>query len=65
MSNQPVLRATRTAPGRAPQQTELNRVCAATGCETRLSRYNKRQFCYSHWPTVLPVQRGVEKKIAA
>ena len=65
MNRQSILRATRTAPGRAPDQAELNRVCLAAGCETRLSRYNRRQYCHPHWPTIIPVQRGVEKKFAA
>ncbi len=65
MSSDNAIRATRAVPGRAPQQATPGRVCEAIDCETVLSRYNKRTFCHSHWPIVIPIQRGVEKKVAA
>ncbi len=65
MRSQPTVRGTRAVPGRAPQQSELGRVCIHEDCDTRLSRYNRRTHCHTHWPTIIPVQRGVEKKIAA
>ena len=64
MRSQPTVRGNRAVPGRAPLQSELGRVCIREGCDTRLSRYNRRQHCHTHWATVLPVQRGVEKKAA-
>lgn len=44
--------------GRAPKANSDERTCARDGCETRLSRYNKREFCYSHAPTKFPRLRG-------
>jgi hypothetical protein len=34
------------------------RVCAAAGCETKLSQYNRREFCYLHAPVRFPRVRG-------
>ena len=34
------------------------RVCAEADCVTKLSRYNKRDFCYSHAPVKYPRVRG-------
>lgn len=44
--------------GRAPKVNVDDRTCARDGCKTRLSRYNKREFCYSHAPTKFPRLRG-------
>ena len=35
-----------------------DRVCAQKGCETRLSQYNRREFCYAHAPVRFPRVRG-------
>ena len=34
------------------------RLCAKRGCDTRLSRYNRREFCYAHAPIRFPRVRG-------
>ena len=43
---------------RAPKTNDEHRVCTQTDCETVLSRYNKREFCYTHAPTRIPRIRG-------
>jgi hypothetical protein len=43
---------------RAPKARNDNTTCAKDGCETRLSRYNGREFCYAHAPTKFPRLRG-------
>lgn len=43
---------------RPPKVNSESRVCAKAGCETTLSRYNKREFCYAHAPTKFPRLRG-------
>jgi hypothetical protein len=37
------------------------RVCAADGCETKLSIYNRWQFCWQHEPVHSYVSRGRRK----
>jgi hypothetical protein len=39
-----------------------DRVCAEEGCETRISRYNKSKYCWSHIPLTFPLVRGERKK---
>ena len=34
------------------------RVCAEKDCDTKLSRYNKRDHCYAHAPVKYPRVRG-------
>jgi hypothetical protein len=34
------------------------RVCAKADCDTRLSRYNRREYCYTHAPVRFPRVRG-------
>ncbi len=34
------------------------RVCATKGCSTKLSRYNRREHCYTHAPVKYPRVRG-------
>ncbi len=34
------------------------RVCADKDCSTKLSRYNRREFCYTHAPVKYPRVRG-------
>ncbi len=43
---------------RAPKARNDNTTCAMEGCETRLSRYNRREYCYAHAPTKFPRLRG-------
>ncbi|HEX5630911.1 MAG TPA: hypothetical protein VFY15_04565 [Acidimicrobiia bacterium] len=43
---------------RAPRQHDETRVCESDSCETLLSRYNKRTYCYAHAPTRFPRLRG-------
>lgn len=43
---------------RAPKEYSEERTCAQKGCETRLSRYNRREFCFAHAPTKFPRLRG-------
>jgi hypothetical protein len=41
------------------------RVCAEEGCETKISRYNKATYCWTHMPLTFPLVRGERKKKAA
>lgn len=34
------------------------RVCASADCDTRLSRYNRREHCFAHAPVRYPRVRG-------
>lgn len=43
---------------RAPKQVDDVRTCARSDCETTLSRYNRREYCYAHAPTRFPRLRG-------
>jgi hypothetical protein len=47
----------RTLP-RANKQYSAGRVCADPNCETKLSRYNKWQYCWQHEPVHTYVPRG-------
>jgi hypothetical protein len=45
--------------GRRPSRTYAKgRVCAVGGCETKLSMYNRREFCHVHAPVRFPRVRG-------
>lgn len=44
--------------GRAPKTVIDERQCAKDGCRTLLSKYNRKEFCYSHAPTKFPRLRG-------
>ncbi|MPZ53615.1 MAG: hypothetical protein GEU79_12940 [Acidimicrobiia bacterium] len=35
-----------------------DRVCAQADCDTKLSQYNKREYCFSHAPVRFPRVRG-------
>jgi hypothetical protein len=35
-----------------------DRVCAKSGCETKLSQYNKAEYCHAHAPVRFPRVRG-------
>ncbi len=43
---------------RAPKTYSTTRTCRKEGCETTLSRYNRREYCYAHAPTRFPRLRG-------
>lgn len=43
---------------RPPKANSEKRYCAKSDCETLLSRYNRREFCYAHAPTKFPRLRG-------
>ncbi len=50
-----------TRPGHLPppsRQGEEGRVCAESGCETRLSVYNPGRHCWQHADITFPNYRG-------
>jgi hypothetical protein len=47
------------------RQYASDRVCAEEGCSTRLSIYNKWQFCWQHEPVHTYVPRGKRRRTAA
>jgi hypothetical protein len=47
---------------RRNRQWSAGRVCAEDGCITRLSRYNRSKYCWSHEPIHYYVARGRKKK---
>ncbi|MEN8041673.1 MAG: hypothetical protein ABFR95_09240 [Actinomycetota bacterium] len=47
-----------TGSNRPPKTYSSARTCAHNGCGTRLSQYNKREFCFTHAPTKYPRLRG-------
>jgi hypothetical protein len=59
MSGDSTIKGTSVRPrSRRPKQFASGRVCAAEGCETRISRYNAREFCHLHAPKKYPRVRG-------
>lgn len=56
-----VVTATRPGQGgrRRPKVYSIGRECASNMCDTRLSRYNKNEFCFRHAPVKYPRLRGV------
>jgi hypothetical protein len=45
-----------------PNRTyDSGRTCAEPGCETKLSMYNKWQFCWQHEPVHTYISRGKRK----
>ena len=52
--------AVRTLP-RANKRYTSGRVCADPGCGTKLSMYNKWQYCWQHEPVHSYVPRGKRK----
>ncbi len=44
--------------GRPPKQQAIGRVCEAEDCDTKLSRYNRKEKCFRHSPTRYPRTRG-------
>ncbi|HEX9854828.1 MAG TPA: hypothetical protein VGC47_05915 [Acidimicrobiia bacterium] len=43
---------------RAPKAIDGVRVCVARGCDTVLSRYNRKATCHQHSPVKFPRVRG-------
>lgn len=53
------LKGRRIQGGVRPSKTiEATRVCADSGCVTKLSKYNRREFCFAHAPVKFPRVRG-------
>jgi len=44
---------------RRPKTYDEDRTCATPECDTRLSRYNRAEFCHTHRPVRYPRLRGV------
>jgi hypothetical protein len=50
-----------TTAGRArrrPKTYGESRVCESDACDTRLSRYNRNEYCFQHAPVKFPRMRG-------
>jgi hypothetical protein len=47
---------------RANRSYPRNRVCAAEGCTTKLSIYNRSEFCWQHEPVHTYVSRGKRRR---
>lgn len=47
-----------TGSARAPKQIIEQRTCKSKRCDTVLSRYNRREFCFAHAPAKFPRVRG-------
>jgi len=47
-----------TGSTRPPKTYSTSRTCASNVCDTRLSQYNKREYCFTHAPTKYPRLRG-------
>lgn len=59
MPKQDAIRGSRVlALPRANQRAAEGRVCAAEGCTTKLSTYNKREKCWAHADMKVPRLRG-------
>jgi hypothetical protein len=43
---------------RPSKRFQPGRVCARKGCDTKLSQYNKAEFCHVHAPIRFPRVRG-------
>lgn len=66
MSDGIVLRGSKPVQLPRPSRTYApDRVCAADGCDTRLSVYNRASHCWLHTPTKFPVARGERRRKAA
>lgn len=59
MTRNPSIRGSRPqALPRASQQHPEGRVCAFPTCDTRLSKYNRRDRCWAHAEMKIPRLRG-------
>ncbi|MEE8406339.1 MAG: hypothetical protein V3S32_04245 [Acidimicrobiia bacterium] len=43
---------------RPSKRFSQDRVCSKPSCETRLSQYNKAEYCHAHAPIRFPRVRG-------
>lgn len=43
---------------RPSRRFAVGRECAKPGCDTKLSQYNKAEFCHAHAPVRFPRVRG-------
>ncbi|MFO7300458.1 MAG: hypothetical protein DIU67_009745 [Actinomycetes bacterium] len=43
---------------RPSRRFAAGRVCAKPGCDTKLSQYNKADYCHAHAPVRFPRVRG-------
>lgn len=43
---------------RPSRRFTAGRVCTQQGCDTRLSQYNKTEYCHAHAPIRFPRVRG-------
>lgn len=50
--------ARRPSAGTGPTARTSDRTCSEDACITRLSRYNKAEYCYLHAPVRFPRFRG-------
>lgn len=59
MAKQFAVRGSKPQPlPRASRKYPEGRVCAQSGCETRLSTYNRREKCWAHADVKIPRLRG-------
>ena len=64
--NDTFIRGARTRELPKPNRTYgEGRVCAHEGCETRISVYNRSEFCWAHTPVRFPLTRGERRRKAA
>ncbi len=47
-----------TGSARPSRTVQGDRRCSKRGCETILSQYNKREYCFAHAPVRFPRVRG-------
>jgi hypothetical protein len=61
-----VVRGNRARELPRPNRTySRGRVCAQPECRTRISVYNKSEYCWSHAPQRFPLVRGERRRKAA
>ena len=61
-----VIKGSRLGDSARPNRTyDDGRVCAHIGCGTRISIYNRSQYCWQHTPQRFPVVRGDRKRRVA
>ena len=54
-----ILKGRRSLSGtRAPRVYSDERRCVMQDCSTKLSKYNRREYCFAHAPTKFPRLRG-------
>jgi hypothetical protein len=66
MSDAQMIRGSRPRELPRPNRTYgEGRVCAEEGCDTRISVYNRSEYCWAHAPVRYPIVRGQRKRKAA